>query len=111
MWVINAIRNEKCETSGDCVELLFLIIANLHTVLTSLYASPNFHNQMCATMHIFLNLVAYAYMYVHIKVIFTVMVLVIMCVDGLLVRIWAGRREKSGLAVYRHCRCLTIRVQ
>ena len=109
MWVINAIRNDKCKTSGDCVKLLFLIIANLHTVLTGLYASSYFHNQMCATMHIFLNLVAYAY--VHIKVIFTVMVLVIMCVDGLLVRISAGRKEKSGLAVYRHCRCLTIRIQ
>ena len=111
MWVINAIRNDKCETSGDCVELLFLIIANLHTVLTGLYASPNFHNQMCTTMHIFLNLVAYAYTYVHIIVTFTVMVLVIMCMDGLLVYIWTGCRERSGLAVYRHCRCLTIRIQ
>ena len=99
MWVINVIRNDKCETSRDCVELLFLIVANLYTILTGLCASSYFHNQMCATMHIFLNLVAYAYTYVHIKVTFIVMVLVIMCMDGLLVRIWAGCREKSGLAV------------
>ena len=104
-------RNGKCETSRDCVELLFLIVANLYTILTGLYASPNFHNQTCATIHIFLNLVAYVYMYVHIIVKFTVVVLVIMCMDGLLVRIWAGCRETSGLAVYRHCRCLTIRIQ